>query len=184
MKKVFYSLVFFASCISLFSSCSSADYNPNPSSKLSNTFVSGSLNSNYFNWGFNGSLTGSFTANIDGVGWVADPSSVNYSISGTYLIINGNQSGKKAISLSLANTYADNVYQMGYQNTGQYFLFEDSLNTSAANMFWSYNGIKNSGGIYVIQNDTAYFKAMFFGECVNAEGGIVNVSNGVIIMHR
>jgi hypothetical protein len=36
----------------------------------------------------------------------------------------------------------------------------------------------NSGGLYIVENDSARIKGLFYFQGVNPVGGIVNISNG------
>jgi len=164
MKNIVYYLFLFIS-LSFFVACSNGDYIANPSSN-----INGSVNPLHplaatdFTW----TGTDPLSANIDGAPFVATWATFSFD-SGVNVI--AGIKGNKVIYLYLTNTWAANLYNMGYHQYNSSGYYGDSTN-----VYWSYYG--NSGGLYVLQNDTFRIKGLFYFQGINAKGEVINVSNG------
>jgi len=183
MKKILYSILFFAGTCLAFAACSSGDYNANPSSNANNSvnplqpLDSAQLSSYVTTAG-----PSTISASINGSGWSSD------SLSGWLLDSTGTNiitgiSGKTAILLYLKNVYATNIYNMGYNNHITYGHYTN--NDSAAlpvNAYWSYVG--NSGEVQILENDPVYIRGTFYFQGINSTGDVINVTNGYFYIKK
>ena len=166
MKSIFrYLLVF--TCVSVFTACSNGDYTANPDSN-----TNGSINplkplkSSDFTW----SGTDPVSGTINGSNWVASSYSYVFD-SGKNFIMGFN--GTQVLGLVLTNTYANNLYNMGYQQYIAYGYWQD---TAGGITYSSLLG--NSGGLWMVENDSAYLKGLFYFQAVSPLGGVKNITNG------
>ena len=174
MKKILHSILLFAgTCVAL-TSCSNGEYVANPGS-AANTAVNPlkPLTASQFTWGG----TGSLSATINGVSFVADTAAWRLDSSGTNLIA-GSSGDTRGFALNLRNVYAGNIYSLAYHiyNTEVIYTVADTANKLLNGVYYSYLG--NSGEVYITENDSAYIKGLFYFEGVDDSGKLVTVNNG------
>ncbi len=177
MKKIFHSILLFASACIITSSCSNGEYQANPAG-AANDGVNPlkPLTADEFTW----SGSGSFSAEINGVAFKADTSSWYLDSSGTNVF--AGYSGKKTLLFYLNGVYAVNVYSLAYHiyNTQALYIENNTgtknPDTIAMNTYASYLG--NSGGVKIVENDSAFIKGLFYFQGVTTGGKLVTVKNG------
>ncbi len=170
--------VFLLSLTGLYS-CS-AKYSANPNSLVNNS--SNPINQNpTYNW----TGTDPISATVNGVPWVADPSSLSIDFTSPgYFIFAGSVGGKQIMRFWYNNVWPGNTYRMGINNGSQYIIYYDSASVPAKFAYQSILAVWGSGGTKIILNDTfaygvpGYIKGLFFFEGVDSVGRVINVSNG------
>lgn len=172
-RNIFFAVLFIV--VSLLISCS-GDYNANPDSNA-NYSVNPLLGSTY-NWGG----TGIMGANINGTPWVASTTGVTYTFSNStgYNAIVGTNNNIQYIELELYNVYGGNKYAMGLHNGAVYGVLHDSTlyNVAPKHQYDYFSYLGNSGGVEITENDSAWFKGLFYFQGVDSLGNIINVTNG------
>jgi len=169
MKKLVYCALFCAG-LSWLGACSNGDYITNPNSNTNSSINPlDPLKASDFTW------TGKdpVSADINGVSWVATDYTYVFD-SGRHYIVAHN--GPSAMVFNLTDVWKDNLYNMGYQQFNAYVVYMDSFGGPSADFYASYLG--NSGGLYMLQNDTVAIKGLFYFLGVNATGGVRNVLHG------
>jgi hypothetical protein len=176
MKNTFYNILMVAGVCCVFAACSSGDYNANPSSPANQSVNPLTpLDSAQFTWSGSdpfsaNTSSGGFQAKVGYAWWVFDDTT------GADIITAVN--GKQLFQFYLLGTYAGHIYSLGHNvmKTKALFVDNDSAADPVNHTFYSYNG--NSGEIQILQNDTSRIKGLFYFQGVNANNGVVNVSNG------
>lgn len=153
-------------------SCSNGDYQADPASN-----GNGAVNpvtplaSSEFTW----SGTEPMSCDINGKRWVADSVSFYLDDSGANLLY-GFQFGKTPrFGFYLKDVWSGNDYPMEWKNYNRYAVYTDSLGYIDGT-FYSY--LSNSGGLKIVQNDSAVIKGLFYFKGISPNGKIVNISNG------
>ena len=171
MKNIFYIILLFTA-LSGFSACSSGDYNANPSSAASASINPlDPLDSAQFNWASSG--TNPMSATINGSGWVAD--GVNYSFSAGQNVLYGYKGSTMVLELFLTNTWAGNIYPMGYKLYNPSMIWTDSIGNATS---YYESELGNSGELLMLENDSVTIKGLFYFQGVNIYGNVINVTNG------
>ena len=172
MKKVFYTILLLAGLSAAFAACSGT-YNANPSSNANGVVNPLTpLTAAQFTWGV-GSTVGSMGGVINGVAWTTNNVSYGFD-TGINSVIG--VLGSQIMTLQCLHGYAGNIYPIAYGDTKHNTLtWSDSVGGSYY-QFYSYYG--NSGEIYVTENDSAFFKGMFYCEVLTPGGQITAINNG------
>lgn len=169
MNRIFYALLLLAGIYGI-ASCSNGDYSANPASPQAGSINPlNPLTKNQFTWGG----TNPVSADINGVHWVADAASFALDTSGANVIIA--TKGVNIMMFYLRNVWSGNLYDMGYKVSSRYASYIDSA-SSLSGYYFSYLG--NSGEVYMVENDSAIIKGMFYFQGVTTDGKLINVSNG------
>jgi hypothetical protein len=181
MKNLLYAILLFTGICIAMSACSNGDYTANPSSNGNNSVNPlNPLNKSQFDtW----TGTGMVSAKIDGALWVADTATYTLDTSGTNVIIAYKDSFRQVLTFYFKNTWAGNIYNMGYKQystSANWFpKFSVLFDTFSANPKYFYtSALGNSGEMYQIENDSAFFKGKFYFQAVNGSGDIVNFTEG------
>ncbi len=174
MKKILYSALLFGSVCLGMASCSNGDYIANPSSNGNNSVNPlNPLKPGDFIW----TGTAPLSLKINGSSWVAD--SVIYLVDSLgYNLILGIKNKKIQLYLHLQDTYADNLYNMGYNQYNRLGIWADSFGYSFSDSAYYFSALGNSGQLYMTQNDTDFYAGKFYFQGVNAMGQVINISDG------
>lgn len=181
MKKAFLPVLLFISACFAISACSNGDYIATPG-----TNANGSVNPlrplkpEEFNWAgagnFSVKINGGGLISTDSAWWFIDTSGANRVVA----FING--SGY--FNFYLKDTYAGNLYNMGFEqyNTSAQFLGPVDSGTVFFDYYESARG--NSGGLWMLTNDSLTFSGKFYCQMVNSKGNVVNLSEGTFAMSK
>ncbi len=171
MKKIFYTFLVGAITLSL-ASCSNGDYQADPASN-----ANGAVNpvtplaDDEFNWKGEDPVS----CDVNGTHWKADYASFVLDTSGANLIQAGKNGVIGRLSFYLKDVWKGNTYPMEWKDYNRYAAYYDSVDKTFTG-FFSY--LSNSGGLKIIQNDSAVIKGYFYFKGISPEGKIINVSNG------
>lgn len=179
MKKIFYSILFFAAAGLAFSACSTGDYNANISSAANNSVNPlAPLDSAALSAFVTSGKPSFITATINGSPWSSGDSATGWFLDDTTgtNIISG-ISGGQGLVLFLANVYAVNIYKMGYNNKVTYAVW-DQVDTSTLPAFAYFSYLGNSGEVQILENDNTAIRGTFYFQGINSTGSVINVSNG------
>jgi len=173
MKNVFYTILLFG-CIAcgLFAACTGGAYNANPGSN-SNYVVNPlePLKASQFTWSVP-STFGSMGGVINGTPWVASITSYTYTAGAN--ILQGS-TGSQIMYIYLKNTWAGNLYSMGYKQYNSYCNWSDSVG-GQYNVYSSTLG--NSGEVNMLINNNDTISGQFYCEGITNSGDIVAINNG------
>ena len=170
MKNLLFSLLLLAFVCVVYSSCSNGAYSANPNG-AANSGVNPlkPLTSSEFTW----SGSGSISADINGVHFVADTATWFLDSSGTNVFSGYNAT--HGFIFYLNNVYSVNLYPLQYHIYTTQAAYIDSINI-ASSYYESYLG--NSGQVKITENDSAYIKGLFYFQGVTTSGKLVTVKNG------
>ena len=168
MKKILYAFLFTGICA--WTACSNGDYQANPSSPGNGGIAPvNPLTSTQFSW----SGTAPFSANIDGAGFVAD--NAYYTHDSTWANQIYASKGSTQFYFYLSDVWKDNLYNLGYHQYTRYCQVSDSV-SGLYETYYSFNG--NSGGLWMLENDSAYFAGQFYFKGITDKGKVINITNG------
>lgn len=171
MKKVFYSALLLLGVYG-FSACNNGDYKANPSSPANGAVNPITpLKSSEFTWSGDNPLS----ADINGVHWKASEAYWHLDSTGANIVIASG--GGKYMFFRLSDVWTGNVYDMSYNNPQRYSFMSDSSGTNHMLDIY-YSNLDNSGGISIIQNDSAVIKAKFYYKGYDGKGQEVWIANG------
>ncbi len=169
MKRILYCALLFTG-LSIFSACSNGDYIANPAAAANNSINPlDPLKKTDFTW----TGTDPVSAEINGNQWVAETATYVFDSGRHYILA---MKGNSALVFNLTDVWRDNLYNMGYGQFNTNVVYMDSFGGSVNDYFASYQG--NSGGLYMLQNDTIAIKGLFYFQGLNAAGGVRNVIHG------
>lgn len=171
MKKILHALLL-SSIVCGIISCSNGDYNADPSSNA-NAAVNPitPLTDQEFTW----SGEEPMSADINGSHWTADHAYFSLDTSGANVIIGIKDNSPIQLRFYLQDVWKGNVYDMEWHNYKRYAIYTDSTSVLFG-PYYSY--LSNSGGLQILQNDTAVIKGMFYFKGVTANGKTVTVNKG------
>ncbi len=172
MKKLFYGLLFCTAVYGL-SSCSNGDYQASPSSNA-NAAVNPitPLTEDEFSWSGDEPLS----ADINGSRWVADYASFALDSSGGNVIIGYKEGSRYIMRFYLKDVWTNNLYSMEWKDYNRFAYVTDSETLFTDGAYFSY--LSNSGGVSIIQNDSAVIKGKFYFKGVSANGNVMTINNG------
>jgi hypothetical protein len=153
-------------------SCSNGDYEASPDSNANGAVNPVTpLTQSEFTW----SGTDPMSADINGSRWVADSVSFNLDTSGGNIIVGAKYNSTPFLRFYLKDVWTNNLYDMEWENYNRFAQYIDSIGYIDGT-YSSY--LSNSGGITILQNDTAVIKGLFYFKGISPNGKIVNISNG------
>lgn len=181
MKKILRTALLISGISFLLYSCSNGDYIANPNSNANGSINPlNPLTTSQFTW----PALGKFSASINGAQWVADTAWFYLDTTGAFVITAYRDSMRQNFRLSLLETWAGSLYNMGYKQyniNGIYYVVDTSFKTGF-DVYYSFLG--NSGELYMQQNDTAIIQGRFYFQGVNNNNAIDNITNGYFNVHK
>ena len=164
MRYIFYCFLLVTG-LSVFTACSNGDYIANPGTNA-NASVNPlhPLTASDFTW----SGTNPMSGNFNGVPWVA--SSAAYAFDSNMNVLRG-YIGNNQLVLYLTGAWRGNLYNMGYHQYNYSGIWTDSTG--------SYESVLgNSGGLFMLQNDSLGIKGLFYFQGIDTKGDVINITNG------
>lgn len=186
MNKLFQSILLFAGACASLCSCSNGQYSASPSSNANSSINPlQPLTSSQFTWGG----TAPMSADINGTHWLADYATYGKDSLFANEVVGYKSADGTILAFYLSDSWANNLYNTGYQQYKRYGVYIDHSDSSTLSPFLDktsaaakahnyYSYIGNSGEVNMIRNDSAYFEGKFYFQGVNAAGQIINVMNG------
>lgn len=181
MKKAFLPILLFVSVCFAISACSNGDYIASPG-----TNANGSINPlkplkpEDFKWAgagkFSVKINGGGLISTDSSWWFIDTSGANVVVAYT------KESG--FFRLYLKDVWAGNLYNMGFKQYNTLCQHLPPLDSGTV-FFDYYESAKgNSGGLWMVTNDSLSFTGMFYCQMVNSKGNVVNLSEGTFNLSK
>jgi hypothetical protein len=179
MSKSFFTILFVAGIAYMCGSCNSGAYVANPSSNANGSINPlNPLKAEQFSWAGTGNKV---SLNINGTPWSTDSAYLGWYDSIQAHIITAFGKDGRILSLELKDVWAGNVYNMGYKQYNRMGSWVDSFN-HRPDAFSSVLG--NSGGLYMITNDSLTFTGKFYFQSVDSAGNVDNITNGSFILPK
>ncbi len=181
MKKAFLPVLLFISACFAISACSNGDYIASPSGN-----ANGSVNPlrplkpEEFKWAgagkFSAKINGGGLISTDSAWWALDTSGANIIVAFT--------KDNGMFSMYLKDVWAGNLYNMGFKqyNTSCRYLATVDSGVTVFDYYESARG--NSGGLWMVTNDSLSFSGMFYCQTVNSKGNVMNLSEGTFSLSK
>jgi hypothetical protein len=171
MKKTLLGLL--ACSILMFASCANGDYLAAPDSPANGAVNPKTpLETDEFGWSGGGEPV---SMKVNGSNWKADDATFVLDTTGANVITAFKGTGGQVLRLYLRDVWKNNVYPMEWQTYSRTATWGDTVNKQ-----WVIytSDRSNSGGVKILQNDSAVIEGKFYFKGVSINEEVVNISDG------